>query len=114
MELVFGMAFWLAFMALWLFGIGFNALTAFCESRGYLAGYTSLFVVLGVAVTVLASAAVIGLGDALLLGLLFSASGLPMIVGSIVRHVSRRQRDSDEALREVERALPRRTYGDGS
>lgn len=88
------------YLALVLFGIGFNALTALAERKGYMHGYTSLFVALGVAVTVGATA-VISLAFALVTAVAFIASGTPMIVGSIWRHVQERERMLEQLRREA-------------
>ncbi|HFC08425.1 MAG TPA: hypothetical protein ENJ54_01020 [Chloroflexi bacterium] len=77
------------FFALLLFGVGFNAFVDWAERHGYTEGYTSLLVVLGVGAT-LGGLAVLDFRGALLALLLFIASGLPMVAGSVVRYVRRR------------------------
>lgn len=88
------------YLALVLFGIGFNALTALAERKGYMHGYTSLFVVAGVAVTVGATA-MISTAFALVTAGAFAASGTPMIVGSIWRHVQERERMLEQLRKEA-------------
>ena len=91
------------YLALVLFGIAYNAFTAWMERRGYLHGYVSLAVAFGVLVTVGATVLISPLFSLLTVGA-FVASGTPMIVGSVWRHV----RD-----REVELAALRREAQDG-
>lgn len=76
--------------ALVLFGLGYNTLIAEAERRGWLEGFTSLTVALGTLAT-LAGAAAISLPAALIVLVCFMASGLPMIGGSILRYVRRRE-----------------------
>jgi hypothetical protein len=80
------------FLGLMLFGIGYNALTAWMERRGYTEGYLSFIVALGVTIT-LASVAILNLQAALLTLGAFIASGLPMIAGSTVRYIRRRDEE---------------------
>ncbi len=81
-------------LGLLLFGIGYNALVAWLERRGYTEGYLSLIVALGVAMT-LAGVAVLSIQAALLALGAFCATGTPMIIGSITRYLKAR----DEAKR---------------
>lgn len=94
------------YMTLLLFGIGYNYLTEKAESTGFIRGYTSLFVVAGVAVTV-AATAVISLAFALVTAGAFAASGTPMIVGSMVRH-------KREELRQLQQAREAARHGNSS
>lgn len=80
-----------------LFGILFNHCTAELNRRGYSEGYTWLLVVIGVAITVIASAAEIGWEPALVLLKNFVASGTPMAAGDIYRYISARRAESDAA-----------------
>jgi predicted tellurium resistance membrane protein TerC len=88
------------YLGLLLFGIGFNALTAWAERNGYMKGYTSLFVVVGVGVTV-AATAVINIAFALFTAVAFVASGLPMIAGSIWRHMQEREAELERLRQEA-------------
>jgi len=88
------------YLGLLLFGIGFNALTAWAERNGYIKGYTSLFVALGVGLTV-AATAVINLAFALVTAVAFIASGLPMIVGSLLRHMQEREAELERLRQEA-------------
>lgn len=88
-----------------LMGIAYNLFTAWLERKGYMEGFVSLVVAFGVALTVipwilfnLPSYTVIG-------G--FICSGLPMIIGSISRHLQQRARAREELKRLS-------TYGDNS
>lgn len=87
--------------ALILFGILYNMLVDFLDSRRYSEGYLSLLVAFGVFFT-LAGIAFISWAIALIALLGFAASGLPMMVGSISRYM--RKRAHEQALyRNVER-----------
>ncbi len=77
------------FLALTLFGIGYNALVAWLERNRYTEGYLSLIVALGVLITLL-GVAILSLPSALLALLAFTATGMPMIIGSIARYITRR------------------------
>lgn len=90
------------YMFLLLFGIVFNLFTAWVERRGYARGYVSLLVVVGVAVTV-GMTAVVSLPFALITAGAFVASGTPMIVGSVWRHVTERERHLQALRDEVKR-----------
>ena len=78
------------------FGIGYNWLVLELGRRGYDDGYTWLLVVGGVAVTAVAAGFTIGWGAVLLLGLYFAASGLPMALGDIYRHVRARRAEQND------------------
>ena len=84
-------------LGLALFGVGYNALTAWMEKRGRHEGYTALLVVGGVFITVAASALLIGIERALVMGLCFVCSGTPMIIGSMHRHMLLREREREQA-----------------
>lgn len=90
----------LVMMGLFLFGVGFNWLIA---TLGDLAeGYTSILVVGGVCATLL-GLAVLDTRAALLAVILFIASGLPMIIGSIWRTIKVRKAAIEAAKREIEK-----------
>ena len=78
------------YLALVLFGIGYNRLIEAMQQRGYLEGFDSLAVVAGTLVT-LGGLAVIWWPAAVLALGAFAASGLPMIGGSIWRYIQRRE-----------------------
>jgi predicted tellurium resistance membrane protein TerC len=90
------------YMALLIFGIGYNALTSWAERRGYTKGYLSLFVAFGVAVTLVATV-VVSWQFALITTGAFIASGLPMILGSIWRHVRDREKELERLRAEAKR-----------
>ena len=90
----------MAALFLLAFGVAYNALVTWLERRGYAEGYTSLLVVGGVGVTLLAIAVVDGQA-ALLVFLAFSCSGLPMVIGSWWRHVRSREHGQAAQRREV-------------
>lgn len=88
------------YLALLLFGIVFNQITEWAEKKGYAQGYLSLFVAFGVGVTVLTTAAISSVFALITLGA-FVASGTPMIVGSIWRHVRKREHQLEQLRREA-------------
>lgn len=88
------------YLALVLFGIGFNYLTAHAEKTGYIHGYSSIFVTAGVLVT-LAGLAVFNVLFALLALGAFAASGTPMVIGSIARYMDERKRHIDQLKQEA-------------
>lgn len=79
--------------ALIIFGIFFDRIVGRIEDDDPDHGYTAIWVVIGVLVTVAASAFLVGWWNALLVLLAFAASGAPMILGSIRRHLRNRRRD---------------------
>lgn len=93
------------FFALVLFGIGYNSLVAWLERRGYTEGYLSLIVALGVFVT-LCGVAILSIQAALLTLLAFAATGTPMIVGSIVRYIHRREDAKRAIVEEINDQTP--------
>lgn len=82
-----------------VFGMLYDAWVARVNRLPGSEGYTSLLVVIGVGVTVVATLPLIG-GEAFIHVILaFVASGAPMIYGSIKRHLEARARE-DQALRD--------------
>jgi len=79
------------FFALWVFGIFYNFLVAWAESRGYLEGFTWLAAAIGVLVT-LAGIAIISWQCALLALAAFCFSGFPMAAGAIWRYIKLREK----------------------
>ena len=90
---------------LFVFGWGYNSLVEWVESKGYNQGYTSLLVVLGVAVTLLGALPLVGIEAVVLMVCLFVASGLPMVIGSVVRYARERGQEEAEARLKVEKEL---------
>ena len=88
------------FLTLVLFGIGYNALVAWLERKGYTEGYLSLIVAFGVFVT-LCGVAILSIPAALLTLGAFVASGTPMIVGSIVRYLRKREAMKRSIIEEI-------------
>ena len=93
------------YLALLLFGVGYNYLTAWAEKTGFIRGYTAFFVVGGVIVT-LAATAVISLAFALVTAGAFVFSGMPMIVGSMIRHKREELRQLQRARQEARNGNP--------
>ena len=85
-------------VGLLLFGLAYNSFVAFLENRHHDQGYTAVLVAVGVFVTVAATALLIPVNDVLIVLLAFAASGTPMFVGSIWRHVQRREAEARELL----------------
>jgi hypothetical protein len=90
---------------------GYDALIGWLERRGYHDGYVSFFVVIGVTYTILATTWLIGIDAVLTLLLAFVASGSPMVLGSIARHLTERKREEDQ-LRDHARRLNGKGGGD--
>lgn len=88
------------FFALVLFGIGYNALVAWLERKGYTEGFLSLIVAFGVAMT-LVGVAILSIQAALLALGAFVATGTPMIVGSITRYLKARENMIKAIIAEV-------------
>lgn len=88
------------FLGLVIFGIIYNELVAWMERRGYTEGFLSLIVALGVFVT-LVGVAVVSIPAALITLGAFIASGSPMIIGSIVRYVRKREEDRQALIAEL-------------
>lgn len=76
------------YLGLVLFGVGYNWLTERAEHSGLIRGYTSIFVVGGVVITV-GAMALIDVHFAIMTLIAFAASGTPMIIGEMVRHWKR-------------------------
>jgi len=74
-----------------LFGTAYNAFVAWIEDRGYDEGFTAILVVGGVGVTLI-GVAFVDWQAALTSFVAFCASGLPMVVGSLLRYAKRRER----------------------
>lgn len=88
------------FLGLVLFGIGYNALIAWAEKQGYMEGFVSFTVVLGVMVT-LGGMAILDYQGALLCLCCFAASGFPMIIGSISRYLISRKESQKAMIKET-------------
>ena len=95
-------AIWGVFGLLLAFGTLYNALVAWAERKGYTEGYMSLVVALGVGVT-LGGVSILSIEAAVLTLICFIASGAPMIVGSIVRYLKKREAARQVLLAEVEK-----------
>ncbi len=90
-------------IVLFITSIGYNAIVAWLEKKGYDEGYTAILVVIGVGWT-LAGAAILDWKHTLLITACFISSGTPMIIGSWWRHVQKRRKSRDD-LAKVTRAL---------
>ena len=68
------------------FGLLFDRITEHLERIGWAHGRSSLLVITGTLVTLLAAIPLIGLRATLVVLALFACSGLPMAAGQIIRH----------------------------
>lgn len=82
-------------LSLLIFSYGYNRLVSWAEKKGYLEGFTWLSVVVGVAITVLATGPVIGWMDCLWVMIAFCFSGFFMSIGAIGRYVTNRERHTE-------------------
>ena len=94
---------WELFGLMAAFGIGYNALIAWLEWRGWLEGFVSLAVAGGVGAT-LGFVAIIDGQAALLVLVALCFTGFPMMVGSVVRYMQRREREQ-EGIRDEPKAV---------
>ena len=85
---------WFVFVALFVFAVAYDVVVGWAENKGYIEGVVSLFVVFGVAVT-LVGVAFIDFDAALLCFYAFVASGTPMIFGSLRRYVVARRKEQE-------------------
>jgi len=97
------------FSGLFVFGVVYNALVGWLERRRYERGYVSFLVVVGTAATLAGAEKFVGRKAALQVAGCFVASGLPMIVGSVWRHVREREADQHLAGNQVEEILKNAT-----
>lgn len=77
-----------------LFGIAFNWFIGIAEQRGWTEGYLSFFVAGGSAVTIGGIWLLNHQAGAMALTC-FVLSGLPMMIGSMARHMQKRERTQD-------------------
>jgi hypothetical protein len=73
-----------------LFGIAYNQFMGIADQRGWSEGFLSLFVALGSAVTI-GGIALIDVEAGGLALLCFALAGGPMMIGSLVRYVRKRE-----------------------
>ncbi|CAK0772721.1 conserved membrane hypothetical protein [Gammaproteobacteria bacterium] len=84
------------YLLLFVFGWVYNALVMMAEKQHYTEGYMSLIVAFGVGMTLLPFAFFTPPLSVMYIYFAFMASGLPMILGSIWRHVVARKREQDD------------------
>lgn len=100
------------YLGLILFGIGYNGIITWAERHGYLQGYTAFFVVGGTLITIGATVAVIGpLATMIVVGA-FIASGTPMIMGSMWRHMQEWEAEANRIRREAHHDDPDETMAE--
>jgi hypothetical protein len=92
-------------LSLLIFGIGYNRLMTWLEKTGRARGYRAFLAASGALVTLGGAGFLIGWLQALLVLACFTASGLPLIVGSTWRYMEERYRDEQAARREAEERL---------
>jgi len=80
----------IVFVALFGFGIGYNWLVEKLERQGHDRGYMGFIVALGCVVTLIGARVIIGWEPVAWVTACFVASGIPMIAGSVRRHVRAR------------------------
>ena len=93
------------YLALLLFGLAYNALVERLEREVPDHGYTSFLVSGGVLVTIMGASILIGWQSALLVLICFTASGLPMIIGSMSRWLHQRRIDRTLNIRDMIQVL---------
>ena len=81
-----------------MFGIAYNFIVSWLEENGYLEGFVSLAVAIGVGVTAAVMAAIDWRAAVLMLWL-FLCSGAAMVIGSIWRYVKKRKAGQDASDR---------------
>jgi len=82
---------------LFVFGIAYNELIARLEKARHDRGYTAFLVVGGVLITLVGLWFLEGLTVFLIALALFVASGLPMVIGSMIRSSKMRTEDEEKA-----------------
>lgn len=91
-------------MGLLLFGIGYNAFVSYAEKEGYTEGYMSIVVAGGVLAT-LGGIAIVSWQAALLCLAGFAASGVPMIIGSMIRFAVQNKNSKQAIIESVEEVI---------
>jgi len=92
-------------VALFGFGIGYNRLVGKLEHQGHDRGYMGFIVALGCTVTLLGAGVIVGWEPVAWTTMCFAASGIPMIAGSIRRHVRARAKARREILEANDRIV---------
>jgi hypothetical protein len=82
---------WGMLPVLFLFGLAYSRAVKWLQAKGYDEGFVSLEVVVGVAATLLLLIPAIGPWAVLATILAFTASGLPMIAGSLWKYIQQRE-----------------------
>lgn len=95
----------LVLMILFAFGIAYNAFVGWLERNGRDRGFTALLVVVGTAITLAGFGIVAGWRPMILAFLCFAASGAPMTIGSIWRHIQQREQDEQEIIALVQQLI---------
>ncbi|PKN85610.1 MAG: hypothetical protein CVU46_10595 [Chloroflexi bacterium HGW-Chloroflexi-8] len=88
-------------LGLFLFGVLYNLWVEYLINRKYVEGYMSLVVAGGVGLTLI-GLAILSWQLTVMAILGFTASGIPMIIGSFVRYIRMRARDQQSLLESVQ------------
>lgn len=97
---------WIVLLILFVFGWLFDATVAWLHERDWSRGYTAFLVVFGVGITIVGIGTLLGVEVGLVVFFCFCASGTPMIIGDVVRHLKDRSQ-ADAELRELLRESDR-------
>ena len=89
------------------FGIGYNRLVEKLERQGHDRGYMGFIVAFGCTMTLLGAGVIVGWEPVAWTTMCFAASGIPMIAGSIRRHVRARAKARREILEANDRIVRR-------
>ena len=93
-------------LVLFIFGLGYDFFVTVLERRPRSHnGFTSLLVVLGTLVTLLATLPLVGLQNFLIVLVAFAASGIPMIFGSISRYMRERDAVAEDSVRDAKERI---------
>ena len=92
------------FLGLIIFGTIYNQVVAWLEARKFAEGYMGFIVAGGVMITLL-GVAIVSIQAALIALVAFFASGIPMILGSVIRYARRREQAQLDLINKVKREL---------
>lgn len=90
---------WAMSLAAASFGVLYALLVARLQRAGLTEGYTSFLVVLGVLATLAAAIPLVGIVPVLIIIWLFVCSGVPMIIGDVLKYTRERKEQQAELLR---------------
>jgi len=108
MELPYEIGVALVLAVLAGFGAWYNSAVSWMERHGPIEGFRAILVMFGVTVTGIGYVLLSSIESGVLLLMCFAASGLPMLIGDMLRAIRARQRD-----REATQAQVREMFDDG-